>query len=160
MDFYQRIGGRLRTFRLRAGFSQAALGVRLGLTAGAINRYEMGRRRVPLADVPRIAAILDVAPTALLEPERGARSRRQRADRIEEESPVYGRRVLPSAAARAYAESLSPARLRALARRAGVEPRPRAGSLRRYAELIATDFAQRAGRRARRARHKAVRQRG
>lgn len=145
MDFYQRIGARLRTFRLRAGLSQAALGARLGLTAGAINRYEMGRRRVPLRDIPRMASILGVRSMTLLGAETaGGRS----ADRVQEESPVYGRRgVRPGAAARAYAESLSPARLRALAKRAGVGPRPEPAPLRRYAELIAKDFAQRAGRR-------------
>ena len=147
MDFYQRIGAKLRAFRLRAGLSQAALGARLGRTAGAINRYEMGGRRVPLKDIPRMASILGVASVTLMGAEttggRGDRS----ADRVREESPVYGRRgIRPGAAARAYAESLSPARLRALARRAGVGPRPDPAPLRRYAELIAKDFAQRVGR--------------
>jgi transcriptional regulator with XRE-family HTH domain len=141
VNFYERIGARLRRLRLRAGLSQAALGARLGVTAGAINRYEMGRRRVPLRDIPRMASILGVASTTLLGTDTSA-------GRVEEESPVYGRRgIRPGAAARAYAESLSPARLRALARRAGVGPRPEAAPLRRYAELIAMDFAQRAGRR-------------
>ncbi|HEV2283287.1 MAG TPA: helix-turn-helix transcriptional regulator [bacterium] len=151
MGFYQRIGARLRTFRLRAGLSQAALGARLGLTAGAINRYEMGHRRVPLEDVPRIASILGVAPVTLLGAEAagGRRSRSaDRADRVREGSPVYGGRgVRPDAAARAYAKSLTPARLRALAKRAGVELRFEPPALRRYAELIAEDFARRTGRR-------------
>lgn len=143
MDFYQRIGARLRAMRLRAGLSQAALGARLGVTAGAINRYEMGRRRVPLRDVPRIASILGVTPMRLL----GAGAAGRPADRIQEESPPYGRRrIRPGAAARAYAASLSPTRLRALAKRAGVERGLEPAPLRRYAELIARDFAQRAGR--------------
>lgn len=143
MDFYQRIGARLRAFRLRARLSQAALGARLGLTAGAINRYEMGGRRVPLKDVRRIASILGVPPMALLGAETaGGRS----AERVEEEAPLYGKRGLrPGAAARAYAASLSPQRLRALAKRAGVAPRSEPAPLRRYAELIAKDFARRAG---------------
>lgn len=146
MDFYQRIGARLRMFRHRAHLSQAALGARLGLTAGAINRYEMGHRRVPLRAIPRMASILGIAPMALLGTEaagrRGAGSARF-PDRVREESPAYGRRTSrPETAARAYAESLSPARLRALAKRAGVGPRPDTAPLRRYAELIAKDFAR------------------
>ena len=144
MDFYQRIGTRLRALRIRAGFTQAGLGARLGVTAGAINRYEMGRRRVPLKDIPRLASILGVASMTLLGTERAARRSSRPADRVQEESPPYGR---PGTAARAYAKSLSPARLRALAKRAGVGPQPAAARLRRYAELIAKDFAERAGRR-------------
>lgn len=150
MDFYQRIGARLRAFRLRARFTQSELATRLGLTAGAINRYEMGGRRVPLKDVRRMASILGVAPMALLGADasegRGGRSA-NRADRVQEESPVYGRHGRPDAAARAYAKSLTPARLRALAKRAGVEPRPEPAALRRWAHLIAEDFARTTGRR-------------
>jgi transcriptional regulator with XRE-family HTH domain len=146
LGFYQRIGARLRTLRLRAGLSQAALGARLGLTAGAINRYEMGHRRVPLEDVPRIASIFGVSAVTLLgadiSGDRAGRSA-DRADRVREESPAYGGHARPDAAVRAYAKSLTPARLRALAKRAGVEPRPEPAALRRYAELIAEDFAGR-----------------
>jgi transcriptional regulator with XRE-family HTH domain len=144
LGFYQRIGARLRTLRLRAGLSQAALGARLGLTAGAINRYEMGHRRVALEDIPRIASIFGVAPVTLLGAETAAgRRSADHADRVREESPAYGGHGRPDAAVRAYARSLTPARLRALAKRAGVEPRPEPAALRRYAELIAEDFARR-----------------
>jgi transcriptional regulator with XRE-family HTH domain len=143
LGFYQRIGARLRTLRLRAGLSQAALGARLGLTAGAINRYEMGHRRVPLEDVPRIASTFGVSAVTLLGADISG-GRADRADRVREESPVYGGHGRPDAAVRAYAKSLTPARLRALAKRAGVEPRPEPAGLRRYAELIAADFARRA----------------
>lgn len=149
MDFYQRVGARLRAFRLRAGLSQAALGARLGLTAGAINRYEMGRRRIPLRDVPRVASILGVASTALLgAAAAGGGGRRRPATEVREEPPAYGRRRLRRGTdARAYAKSLPAARLRALARLAGLGPRPDSNALRRYAELIAKDFARGGGRR-------------
>lgn len=147
-DFYRRVGARLRTLRIQAGLTQAALGARLGRTAGAINRYEMGQRRVPLRDVPRLASIFGVAPVTLLGEEaagtRGGRS----ADRVREEPAAYGKRgTRRGDAARAYAKSLSSARLRALARLAGVGVQPKPAPLRRYAELIVRDFARRSGRR-------------
>ncbi|HEV2357661.1 MAG TPA: helix-turn-helix transcriptional regulator [bacterium] len=143
MDFYQRIGARLRALRLREGLSQAGLGARLGLTAGAINRYEAGRRRVPLKDLPRIASILRVTPATLLGTERpGTRSGR-RIDQVREEAPAYGRRRSGRGDVEAYVRALSPARLRALARRAGLADPSDPAVLRRYAALIAKDFSRR-----------------
>jgi transcriptional regulator with XRE-family HTH domain len=145
-DFYERLGSRLRTFRRRAGLSQAALGARLGLTAGAINRYEMGRRRVPLKDVSYIASILGITPGALLGTRLLGSGEARRATAVQEESPAYGGRRAGSAAeARAYATSLPRIRLRALAKQAGLDPEPPPEALRRYAELIARDFARRGG---------------
>jgi transcriptional regulator with XRE-family HTH domain len=146
MDFYERLGARLRAYRRRADLSQAALGARLGLTAGAINRYERGHRRVPLRDVPRIASVLGIAPAALVGTAwvggRGIGS----AAGIEEEAPAYGRRRFrPRADARSYAKSISGTRLRALAKQAGLGADPPAEALRRYAELIAKDYTRRRG---------------
>lgn len=153
-DFYRKVGARLRTARLRAELSQAALGARLGVTAGAINRYEMGGRRVPLRHLPRIASILGIAPVVLLGGRAGRGSGRSphRADEVREESPLYGRSGYgrsggrPREAAHRYAASLTASRLRRLARRAGLKPDAEAPSLRRYAELVAEDFARRANR--------------
>lgn len=150
MDFYQRIGARLRVLRLREGLSQAGLGARLGLTAGAINRYEAGRRRIPLKNLPRMASILRVAPAALLGTARPGTGSRRRMDQVREESPAYGRRRpggRESSDVSAYARALSPARLRALARRARLPDPADPEALRRYAALIAEDFARRRDRR-------------
>jgi transcriptional regulator with XRE-family HTH domain len=142
MNFYRRIGGRLRALRVQAGLSQAELGARLGLTAGAINRYESGGRRVPLSEVPRIAAVLGVPPGALLEvPAAGPGS--ASAEAVRELAPAYrARRGGGRAAVPTYARSLSPGRLRTLARHAGLPDSSAADSLRRYAALIADDFAR------------------
>ncbi|GEM_PF-974266 len=67
MGFYARLGQRLRAYRLRAGLSQAALGARLGRSASAIDRYEMGQRRISIADLHRLARVLDVPPTSFFE---------------------------------------------------------------------------------------------
>lgn len=147
-NFYRRVGATVRAARLRAKLSQAALGARLGVTAGAVNRYEMGGRRVPLRDVPRIAAILGIAPAVLLGGSAGGRESRSpyRAGEVREESPMYGRSGLRAHdAARSYAASLTASRLRTLARRAGLTPEPDTATLRRYAELIAEDLTRQAG---------------
>ncbi len=66
--FYAKLGERIRALRVRAGLSQAALGKLLGRSASAVDRYEMGQRRVALAELVRLAAILDVSPDVLLTP--------------------------------------------------------------------------------------------
>lgn len=148
-DFYRKIGSLLRAARQRAKLSQAALGARLGVTAGAINRYEMGGRRVPLRDAPRLASILGIPPAALFGgtagPQRGGHA--HRAGEVREESPVYGRTGTGRRrAVRVYAASLTASQLRILARRAGLKPDAETPSLRRYAELIAEDFVKRTAR--------------
>lgn len=148
-DFYRKVGGRLRAARQRAELSQAALGARLGVTAGAINRYEMGGRRVPLRDVPRLASILGIAPGVLFGETAGQQrgGAAHRAGEVREESPIYGRsRTRRRRTARHYAASLTASQLRMLAHRAGLKPDAETQSLRRYAELIAEDLAKRTAR--------------
>ncbi len=64
--FYRKLGARIRALRVRAGLSQAALGARLGRSASAVDRYEMGQRRIALAELVRMAEILGVTPETLL----------------------------------------------------------------------------------------------
>jgi len=72
-ELYARLGQRIRSLRIRAGFSQAALGARLHRSASAIDRYEMGQRRISLADLLRLAGVFGVAYDTLLEPVGGER---------------------------------------------------------------------------------------
>jgi len=67
MEFYAKLGERLRALRTRAGLSQAALGVKLGRSPSAIDRYEMGQRRISIADLLRLSKIFGVPLEALLE---------------------------------------------------------------------------------------------
>lgn len=189
MDFYARLGARLRALRIQAGLSQAALGARLGRTPSAIDRYEMGQRRLALEDVLRLARILGVPAEALFEGPvpRAARARVRRgtgdlidrlrtehtrllaeldarltyparsevpAGQVGESGPRYriGRRAGKARETRetpeaAPAAAPSPAKLRALARRAGWTGAPDAAVLERYAAMIAAEIVGR-GRRA------------
>jgi transcriptional regulator with XRE-family HTH domain len=64
--FYARLGQQIRTLRLEAGLSQRALGARLGRSASAIDRYEMGQRRIALAELVRMAEVLGVPAATFL----------------------------------------------------------------------------------------------
>jgi len=66
-ELYARLGERIRSLRIRAGLSQAALGARLHRSASAIDRYEMGQRRISLADLIRLAGVLGVPYDTLLD---------------------------------------------------------------------------------------------
>lgn len=79
-ELYAGVGGRLRALRNQAGLSQAALGAKLGRSASAIDRYEMGERRLSLADLIRVSKILGVSPEALFQetPGRGHSGRHAR----------------------------------------------------------------------------------
>lgn len=78
MQIYAKVGERVRVLRTRAGLSQAALGAMLHRSASAVDRYEMGQRRISLADLLRLSEILSVPLEALAQAPAG-RLRRQAA---------------------------------------------------------------------------------
>ena len=57
------VGKRIRLRRLLLGFSQAALGNRLGVTFQQIQKYEAGANRVSASRLAELAAILAVPVT-------------------------------------------------------------------------------------------------
>jgi transcriptional regulator with XRE-family HTH domain len=65
-DVIVMFGIRLRLLRLQAGLTQAELGARLNLTAGALGMYEHGRRRPSLSIIPEIADAFSVSCDFLL----------------------------------------------------------------------------------------------
>ena len=158
-DYYVRLGRRMRSLREAAGLSQAALGARLGRSPSAIDRYEMGQRRIPLSDLVRMAAALDAPLGALLDQPRGGRrdrpagAREIRAEhrrllraldrRLAYPSalPEGGRVAETAARYRVAVAALSEARLRAWAARAGLPGTAGSAELRRYAELVVRGVA-------------------
>lgn len=188
MKFYVRLGERLRALRNRAGLSQAALGAKLGRSASAIDRYEIGQRRISLADLLRLSRVLGVAPETFFEgsatrgafprvrsgADTGSRLRSvdrlhaehlrllreldrrlaypisgSRPDAVREKSRVYGGRRGRSEegiSPEAYAATLSPAQLRAWARRAKWSGAADPNVLRRFAALVLRGFTRGRGR--------------
>ncbi len=115
MGFYTRLGERLRALRNQAGLSQAALAAKIGRSASAIDRYEMGQRRISLADLVRLAKILEVAPETLFQgsPNRQGSARAARSGAERSVSP-------PLSTGRLHAEHLR--LLRELDRRLAYPP--------------------------------------
>ena len=55
---YRRIGNRIQQAREERGLTQEELAARLGCTQSALSNYELGKRRLYLAGLEKIAQIL------------------------------------------------------------------------------------------------------
>jgi len=67
MNAYQQIGRKLQKAREEAGFSQEELAKKLGCTQASLSNYELGKRRLYLADLQRIGELLRKPVTYFLE---------------------------------------------------------------------------------------------
>lgn len=56
----------IKMLRERKGISAVELANRVGVTKGTISRYESGTRKIPMDDIPKFAAVLDVSPVDIL----------------------------------------------------------------------------------------------
>jgi transcriptional regulator with XRE-family HTH domain len=61
------VGRNVRVWRMAKGLSQAQLANRLGVTFQQVQKYEIGANRIGIGRLVRIAAILGVPISALLE---------------------------------------------------------------------------------------------
>jgi transcriptional regulator with XRE-family HTH domain len=61
----QLIGRNIRSYRIKSGLSQTALGERIGVTFQQIQKYEKAANRVPGSRLIQIARALDVPVAAL-----------------------------------------------------------------------------------------------
>ena len=68
------VGERIRQLRWKKGVKLGELGAKVGLTAAAMSRYELGQRRISVELAARIAEVLGVPIQALLPTERGGGS--------------------------------------------------------------------------------------
>jgi transcriptional regulator with XRE-family HTH domain len=64
--FDRQLGMRLREARLALGATQEELAKALGVSAVTVARYELGERSLPVAQLPRVARLLNSSVTALL----------------------------------------------------------------------------------------------
>lgn len=62
----QQVGRRIALARETLGLSQRAFAVKLGWPAGTLANYESGRRRLTIAQLAHIAAVLGRSPASFL----------------------------------------------------------------------------------------------
>jgi len=67
MKAYEEIGRKLQKAREEAGLSQEDLAKKLGCTQASLSNYELGKRRLYLADLQRIGQLLGKPVTYFLE---------------------------------------------------------------------------------------------
>ena len=64
-EFDQGIGRRIRLLREAHGMSQAKLGDLIGTSFQQVQKYELGKNKVPLWAIERMAEVLGVSPSQL-----------------------------------------------------------------------------------------------
>ncbi len=67
MKAYEEIGRKIQKAREEAGLSQGDLAKKLGCTQASLSNYELGKRRLYLADLQRIGQLLGKPITYFLE---------------------------------------------------------------------------------------------
>ena len=67
--FFQTVGGRIAQARKDADLTQVQLAEALGIPQPQLASYEVGRRRVPVSMLPRLARVLDVPIEELISEE-------------------------------------------------------------------------------------------
>lgn len=65
---YREMGRRIQQAREQAGLSQAELAAELGCTQSALSNYELGKRRIHLANLYQIARLLKKPLCSFFEP--------------------------------------------------------------------------------------------
>jgi len=68
---YRSIGLRIQQAREELGLTQQELASRLGLTQAALSNYELGKRRLYLANLEQIASVLGKPLSYFTEPSAG-----------------------------------------------------------------------------------------
>lgn len=64
--FFVALGARIAELRQAQGLTQAQLGDALGISQSTINTYEVGRRRIQVSALPRVAEALGVSVEDLI----------------------------------------------------------------------------------------------
>jgi transcriptional regulator with XRE-family HTH domain len=73
--FFKELGARVAQLRKEQGVTQVQLGEMLGIAQQMVASYEIGRRRIPVSMIPRLAHALAMPLEALLGVSNGAAKR-------------------------------------------------------------------------------------
>jgi transcriptional regulator with XRE-family HTH domain len=84
-QFFRQLGGRIASLRKEQGFTQAQLAGVLSLTQQMVASYEVGRRRVPVSLLPKIAAALAVSVETLIGQGRATPAKRGPAPKLQQQ---------------------------------------------------------------------------
>ncbi|MBU1671328.1 MAG: helix-turn-helix domain-containing protein [Actinobacteria bacterium] len=92
---YREIGKRIQKAREEAGLSQEELASALGITQSALSNYELGKRRLYLANLEQLAGVLERPLGYFMEEERPAGPGRGRQEESSDEVTSEILRLLP-----------------------------------------------------------------
>ncbi|MCG8650934.1 MAG: helix-turn-helix domain-containing protein [Pirellulales bacterium] len=67
MDIRETFGSNLKHYRLKAGISQDALAVKMGVDRAHVSAMERGQQNVTIVTLWHVALALEVKPAALLD---------------------------------------------------------------------------------------------
>lgn len=84
-QFFRQLGGRIASQRKEQGFTQAQLAGVLGLTQQMVASYEVGRRRVPVSLLPKVATALAVSVETLIGQGRATPAKRGPAPKLQQQ---------------------------------------------------------------------------
>jgi transcriptional regulator with XRE-family HTH domain len=83
-DFFIALGERIASLRKEHDITQVQLAEALGVSQQTVQAYEVGRRRIPVSALPKVAKLLAVPMEELFgEPERRARGKRGPVSQLE-----------------------------------------------------------------------------
>lgn len=92
--FFKALGQRIATLRKEQGLNQTQLGELLGMAQQMVASYEIGRRRVPVSLLPRLARTLGV-PTETLIGEEATRGKRGPPPKLQQQMERISRLPRP-----------------------------------------------------------------
>lgn len=84
-QFFRQLGGRIASLRKEQGFTQAQLAGVLSLTQQMVASYEVGRRRVPVSLLPKVATALAVSVETLIGQGRATPAKRGPAPKLQQQ---------------------------------------------------------------------------
>ena len=84
-QFFRQLGGRIASLRKEQGLTQVQLAEMLGLTQQMVASYEVGRRRVPVSLLPKIATALAVSVESLIGQEGAPPAKRGPAPKLQQQ---------------------------------------------------------------------------